>query len=129
MIKRQLAILAVALTALLGLPALASTAWAAPAPAASAAPAKLGSCYPGSEHKAPMCKPKVTTSSSHTTPHHSAPSNSSSSQSSHSSHAATPANQSVLAFTGADVVVTLAVAGLLLAIGLVIIGLTRRRTA
>ena len=115
MIKRQLAILAVALTALLGLPALAATASASPIPAASAVTTAHTSCYPGCK---PPQQPSSGGGSSNQGNNNAAPKQSS-----------TPSNQAVLAFTGADVMVTIAVAGLLLAVGLVLMGLTRRRTA
>jgi uncharacterized membrane protein len=120
-IKRQLAILAVALTALLGLPGLVATASAAQATTQTTSP----DCY-GKVTSSGKCSTSTSPVSSQPV---SSSSHSSAKKSSPSTSTVTPSNQGVLAFTGADVMVTIAVAGLLLAIGLVIVGLTRRRTS
>ncbi len=117
MIKRSLIALAVALAATFGMSA---SAWATPAPAATPALLAGHSCYPGNGLH---CKNKTTAGNS--------TSGSSKKSTSPASEptSTTPASPSVLAFTGADVVVTLAVGALLVALGLVVVQLTRRRTA
>jgi hypothetical protein len=122
-LKRPLIVLFVAMATTFGASALAAgTASAAPAPAASPAIALAGtSCYPGSASKPSTCSPKSGQSSQG---NGSTPTNTPT-----PTPTPVPATTAVLAFTGADVVVTLAVASLLVGMGLVLVRLSRRRSA